>query len=339
MRDYVLCSLIKRERIDGDLHDTQFIQARVRTEAVENGHVVQPYSAFLEFQGPAKIKGRKVLYVQGRNDNKMLVRNGGKRFNYVTVKVDPKSEAAMSESLVPITGIGFASVTDSLITLIRQDIERDPLGTNTKVKFYRHAKINGRVCTRISVLHPNPDPVLEFSEANVYVDDELHVPIRIEALIWPKTAGEPKPLLFEYTYTDLRLNVGLTDEDFRTGLMDRKRSKVRSIQLGDSRSTSRATISAGSCGTLSGLATFTPTVRNCSSSVSGSLATSCASSTARSASDASSPAASRCSTRSPSKSAVACISTMTKGTRSSAASRSCAARSELARKVASTTTV
>ncbi len=222
MRDYS-CLLIKRERIDGDLLDMQYIQARVRTEVAENGRVVQPYSVFLEFQAPSKIKGRKVLFVQGRNDNKMLVRNGGKRFNYLTVKVDPNSDAALRESLVPITGIGFASVTDSLIKLIQQDIERDPLGTNTKVKFFRNAKINGRVCTRISVLHPKPDPVLEFAEANVFVDDELHVPIRVEALVWPRTAGDVKPLLFEYTYTDLRLNVGLSDEDFRTSLMDRKR--------------------------------------------------------------------------------------------------------------------
>ena len=222
VRDYS-CLLIKRERIEGDLHDMQYIQARVRTEVAEDGQTVQPYSVFLEFQGPAKIKGRKVLYVQGHNDNKMLVRNGGKRFNYVTVKVDPSSEAALRESLVPITGIGFASVTDSLITLIRKDMERDPSGANTKVKFFRHAKINGRVCTRISVLHAKPDPVLEFAEANVFVDDELHVPIRIEALLWPTTTGDAKPLLFEYTYTELQLNVGLTDADFRTNLLDRAR--------------------------------------------------------------------------------------------------------------------
>ncbi len=222
VRDYT-CLLIKRERIEGDLRDAQYIQARVRTELVQNGQVVQPYSVFLNFLGPAQIKGRKVLYVQGRFDNKMLVRNGGKRFNYVTVKVDPNSEAALRESLVPITGIGFASVTDSLITLIRQDMQRDPLATNTKVKFYKNARINERICTRISVLHPQPDPTLDFAEANVYVDDELHVPIRVEASLWGRTPGDARQLLFEYTYTDLRLNVGLTDEDFRVGLLERAR--------------------------------------------------------------------------------------------------------------------
>ena len=64
------------------------------------------------------------------------------------------------------------------------------------------------------MLHPQPDPALEFSEANVFVDDELHVPIRVEASLWARSPGDAKPLLFEYTYTDLRLNVGVTDDDF-----------------------------------------------------------------------------------------------------------------------------
>jgi hypothetical protein len=221
VRDYT-CLLVKRERIEGDLRDTQYMQARVRTALVQNGRVVQPLSVFLTFQGPAQIKGRKVLYVEGRYDNKMLVRNGGKRFNYITVKVDPNGEAALRESLVPITQIGFASITESLITLIKRDMERDPAARNTKVKFYRNAKINDRVCTRISVLHPQPDPTLEFAEANVFVDDQLHVPIRIEASLWPRAPGEAKPLLFEYTYTDLRLNVGLTDDDFRASLLEQR---------------------------------------------------------------------------------------------------------------------
>jgi uncharacterized protein DUF1571 len=222
VRDYT-CVIVKRERIEGELRDTQYIQTRVRTELAQNGRVVQPYSVFLNFLGPAKIKGRKVLYVQGRYENKMLVRNGGKRFNYITVKVDPNSETALRESLVPVTGIGFASVTESLITLIQQDIQRDPLAANTKVKFFRNAKINDRVCTRILVLHPQPDPSLEFAEANVYVDDELHVAIRVEASLWARSPGDVKPLLFEYTYTDLRLNVGLTDDDFRISLLERTR--------------------------------------------------------------------------------------------------------------------
>jgi hypothetical protein len=40
------------------------------------------------------------------------------------------------------------------------------------------------------------------------------VPIRYAAWTWPEKAGEEPPLLEEYTYVDMKLNVGLTDKDF-----------------------------------------------------------------------------------------------------------------------------
>jgi hypothetical protein len=217
------CVLIKRERIDGNLLDPQIVQTRVRADWADAGRRAQPYSVFLNFLSPPLVRGRKVLFIEGRNDNKMLERNGGKLFNYMTFKLDPESEAAMRQTLVPITRMGFANVTELLISLIQQDMRRDPLALNTKVSFYRNAKVNDRVCTRIMVTHPQPDPILEFAEGNVFVDDELHVPIRIEAAAWPSQMGESKPPLFEYTLTQLQLNVGLTDADFQVSLLDGSR--------------------------------------------------------------------------------------------------------------------
>jgi hypothetical protein len=40
------------------------------------------------------------------------------------------------------------------------------------------------------------------------------VPVHYEAYDWPKQPGEPPVLLERYTYTDLKLNPGLTDADF-----------------------------------------------------------------------------------------------------------------------------
>ena len=58
-----------------------------------------------------------------------------------------------------------------------------------------------------------------FSSADVYVDDELHVPIRLEAYAWPLRPNGPAQLLFEYTYEDLQINVGLTSADFQPSLL------------------------------------------------------------------------------------------------------------------------
>ena len=174
---------------------------------------------FLEFLGPPKVRGRKVLFVAGENDNKMLARNGGKRFNYVIVKLDPMGEAAMKESLVPITEMGLENMTRMLMRLLKDNIQHDPSGANSRLAFYRNAKVNQRTCTRISVKHPDPSPELGFSSADVYVDDELHVPIRLEAYAWPVRPNGPSQLLFEYTYEDLEINVGLTSAEFQPAVM------------------------------------------------------------------------------------------------------------------------
>ena len=81
--------LVKRERIYGDLQDYQYIDMQLREEVRDGGQVVSPLGIFMEFVGPADVLGRRVLYVAGENEGKMLVRNGGKRFKYVIVKLDP----------------------------------------------------------------------------------------------------------------------------------------------------------------------------------------------------------------------------------------------------------
>jgi hypothetical protein len=95
----------------------------------------------------------------------------------------------------------------------------DPTGENTQVTFFRAAKVEGRSCTRIRVMHPTPDENLNFHIANVYVDDELQVPIRVEGYGWPDGEEDDPPLLEEYTFTRLRLNVGLTDAHFHPSVV------------------------------------------------------------------------------------------------------------------------
>ena len=62
---------------------------------------------------------------------------------------------------------------------------------------------------------------LTFHIAEVYVDDELHVPIRVEGYDWPESGSSDPVLLEEYSFTRLRLNVGLKDSDFSPALVER----------------------------------------------------------------------------------------------------------------------
>ena len=217
IRDHVhdySCRLIKRERIDGELQSLQFAKVKVRCQRMIDGEVQKPLAVFMQYLAPAHLEDRRVLYVEGENGGRMLVRKGGRAFSYIQISVEPDSRAARRESNYPITEIGFDRIIGRLIQFAEEDIRHDPDGENTNVSFYRNAKIGDRVCTRIQVIHPVPHEGLRFYRADIFVDDDLQVPVRFALHGWPSQDGDEPPLLEEYTYVDLRMNVGLTDEDF-----------------------------------------------------------------------------------------------------------------------------
>jgi len=213
------CVLAKRERIDGRLQGYQYLATKVRRELREGDQLHVPFSVYAEFLAPTSLRGRRVLYVDGRNDNKMMVRNGGRRFDYITVNISPDSEAARRESHYPVTELGLDHVVQRLIERAQDDMLADPTGANTTVNFFRDAKVDNRLCTHIRVTHARKGEGLGYHLANIYVDDELKVPLRVEAFDWPKAEGDKPPLLEEYTYMRLRLNVGLVDKDFHEELL------------------------------------------------------------------------------------------------------------------------
>jgi hypothetical protein len=99
------------------------------------------------------------------------------------------------------------------------------------VKFFPGAKINDRPCTCIQVAHPVPRRNFRFHIARIFIDDEWNVPIRYEAYDWPDPPTDPPPLMEQYTYLNLKLNNGFTDEDFNPRNPD---YKFPSLGLGGS---------------------------------------------------------------------------------------------------------
>lgn len=221
VRDFT-CRLVKRERIRGYLQDMHFVDMEVREGQYQDGRVVQPLSIFLHFLAPREVIDRRVLFVEGQNEGNMLVRNGGRHFEYVVATIDPNGESAREETLVPVTEIGFNRLLAQMIDVLERHRLADPTGQNTRAERIAGAKINDRSCTVIRIQHPRRMDRLEFHMANVFVDDTLHVPVRVDYADWPKTPGAKAPLIAEYTYTDLQLNVNLPDATFSPG---RLRSK------------------------------------------------------------------------------------------------------------------
>lgn len=203
-------TMVKRERIDGRLGDFDHIYVKLRPPQVRGGRVVEPMAVYLRYLGPEEVEGREVIYVEGRYDGKLIARNGGKRFAYVTRAVDPQSELAMRRTRYSITEIGLGSMMEELIAVARSDLEHG----ECRVDYFEGAKIDGRPATLIQVTHPQRREHFRYHVARVFIDDELRLPVRYASYGWPDEPGGRSPLIEEFTYLGLQFNVGLSDRDF-----------------------------------------------------------------------------------------------------------------------------
>ncbi|MGI9455643.1 MAG: DUF1571 domain-containing protein [Aeoliella sp.] len=209
IRDYT-CTLVRRERVKGKLGKHQFLNVKVRHEVQEDDEIVTPFGVYLRFAKPASLKGREALYVAGRNAGKVFVRRGGQRRAYLSSYIKPDSPLAMKENRYPITDIGLKRMAERLIAVMERDSEYD----ECQVKFFADAKVGDRICTRIEVIHPIERDHFSFQKSMVFLDDEDKLPIAYASYYWPREPGGKPRLLEEYVYTDIQLNVGLTDTDF-----------------------------------------------------------------------------------------------------------------------------
>ena len=199
--DYT-CTMVKRERIDGKVTGPEYMYVKIRQH---------PFSVYMYFLKPANEAGREVIYVEGRNRGKMIAHEGqGLRKRLGAVELLPTSALAMEGNKYPITQVGVKNLLTRLIEVGTEDMK---YGECT-VTYRKNARVNDRVCTIIEVTHPVPRRNFLFHKALIYVDDQLNVPIRYEAYTWPKTPGGRPVLDEEYTYLNMKVNVGLTDADF-----------------------------------------------------------------------------------------------------------------------------
>jgi hypothetical protein len=210
--DYT-CMLVKRERINSTLGDYEYIQTKVRNRKEKDGKVVRPFAVYMYFVKPASMKGREVLYIEGANGDKMIAHEGGAAGKYLpTVWLKPNGIIAMRGQRYPITDVGIENLVLKLIERGERDRANGP--GNCEVTFHKDAKINGRTCTLLQVKHAQPAPNLDFHMGQIFIDDELQVPVRYAAYGFPAKDGDELPVIEEYTYLNLKLNVGLADADF-----------------------------------------------------------------------------------------------------------------------------
>lgn len=205
------CTIYKRERVNGKLLGTELIYSKVRHEQTDAaGNVTVPFSVYMKFVGPKSVAGREVMYIKGHNNGKLTAHEGGAIIGLITVSLDPNSAMAMRGNRYPITEIGVKNLVTKLIEIAKADAKFG----ECDVTIQDGAKIQDRSCTYIKVVHPTPRKNFRFHRADIFIDNQLKVPIRYAAWDWKKDAKGNPQLLEEYTYTKMKINQGFTNLDF-----------------------------------------------------------------------------------------------------------------------------
>ena len=200
--------MVKRERIDGKLRDPEYMKIKVRNRRQTEAGAV-PFSIYMRFLKPKDIRGREVIFVENQNNGKLVAHDTG-LLGRITVYLDPMGPMAMQNSRYPIYEAGI----ENLVVKLIEKAERDKVAGDCEVEFVETSKINDRPCTKIKVTHPVQKAPYDFNVAEVFIDNELQVPVRYAAYTWPRVTGADPELIEEYTYLNLELNKGFTDRDF-----------------------------------------------------------------------------------------------------------------------------
>ncbi len=168
----------------------------------------KPFSVYLYFENPHE--GREVLYVEGQNRGNLLAHEAGLLSVVGTMELAPTDSTAMSENRYPITMAGIGNLVETVIRQWQQEAKFD----ESDVKYYKDAQLGKMTCRVVECSHPTPRRNFKFQKTRLWVDDATGLPVRVQQYAFPRVTGAKPPLVEDYTFSDIRTNVRLTDADF-----------------------------------------------------------------------------------------------------------------------------
>jgi hypothetical protein len=201
--DYT-ATFTKQERIGGDLSEIQQISLKVRQE---------PLSIYMKWHSGQT--GQQVIYVDGQNEGKMLVKAGGFRGKLGTLKLDPNGDLAMAQARHPVMMAGIKSVAQRIVQYQQEQINK---GTGYQCEFRDDAMYDERPCFRCLVVYENRETSPEYRKSEILIDRQLQMPVVLKNYTWsddadPATLDE-QTLLEQYAYSEIKVEQKLADNDF-----------------------------------------------------------------------------------------------------------------------------
>jgi outer membrane lipoprotein-sorting protein len=198
VNDYT-ATLFRIERVGGKPRKEERIGLKFR----------KPDSIYMKWEtspNPGLLnQGTEVIYPAGKGRDKMTAHLGG-LINLVTptITVSPTDRLVMENNRHPVTHTGIGYILD---LFVRQR-DRAVADKDFLQVYHGTVEIMGRKTHKVEYIMPGKAKGYYCYRAEVYFDGEHKLPIRIVVYDWSDEEVE------RYSFRDLKVNVGLTEDDF-----------------------------------------------------------------------------------------------------------------------------
>ncbi len=187
-------TFVKRERVKGRLMPREVMFVKF----------ADPFNLYIKWT-KGKHEGQELLYVKGWNSGKIRAHTG--KFPDITVDLDPEGSLASRGNRHPITDFGLGK----MIELLARDVRLAGARPQDKVTYLDlgTSKIGNATVRCIEATTPATRWSAYYAyKARMCINTRTQMPVRV--IIWDRD----DKLLEDYTYKNIRLNVGTTSADF-----------------------------------------------------------------------------------------------------------------------------
>jgi hypothetical protein len=167
----------------------------------------------MEWVEPKIKKGRKAIYVDGKNNNKMTVKQLG-----IPLKMDVSESITRKESRHTIVEAGLKNMVDRFVKAWEEEKDKGETAvsySDEEVKVVIDQKPLVYPCHVVETSHPiETKEKYIFQRVKLYFDKSTGLPVRMEGYDWPTSSIPEGRLVEQYTYADLQTEPVPTDKDF-----------------------------------------------------------------------------------------------------------------------------
>jgi hypothetical protein len=197
----------KEEVVKGELLEEQVMAIKCREK---------PFSVYLHWL--AGDVGREVIFVDGRNDGKMIAHDGGWKARIPAFTLSTDCMLAMRDARYPVTSAGISGLIEIMLSVHRDDLIRCNVAS---CQCEPHQRFQDRPCEMFTTIYKSRSESPVYRKSITFIDEQWNVPIHSRHFEWPSSKVkltedelDGATLIESYSFTDIEFGCNLTDHDF-----------------------------------------------------------------------------------------------------------------------------